>query len=309
MNKPYPPHTPQQAIAQSVARLPSTARAKYQRLCAQADDAETLARACQARRVTIEDRYASTARRASYIDQRADPQGAEALRLELEQARVELEQVETDLRHRNDAVRAAQQVVIRVQDFLAVHMIGPVRAAAVTAEPRKNEDVRAAIARVRTQLATAQNEVTQVKSVPPTQQEIRDQLRQEVQRLMDAGTPHWSYDQGRINVQWPDASPYGSPASVLTAPAGSASALVAALFPDQMFALLTRGLDDMPGLSATERAHRIDELTQQISQLELQEEGLVEQAVAQGIEVFRRGSASPWAVLGIEQSWEAQAAE
>jgi hypothetical protein len=68
----------------------------------------------------------------------------------------------------------------------------------------------------------------------------------------------------------------------------------------------TVGIDSVEGgISAPDRKARIIEIEAHIRQLEHEEEGLIEQALAAGIEVHRRYDASPYAVLGLAASWQA----
>jgi hypothetical protein len=114
-----------------------------------------------------------------------------------------------------------------------------------------------------------------------------------------------------VQISWPDTSQF-SVTGTFPAPSGGASKLLAYLFPDAMFAALTRGLDQWPeGVSAAARELRVAELEQHIRTLEYQEESLIEQAQAQGIEVHRIWRTG-WSLLGVEPDRReelAQAAE
>jgi hypothetical protein len=67
-----------------------------------------------------------------------------------------------------------------------------------------------------------------------------------------------------------------------------------------VYKMLTQGLDQLQdGIDAATRARRIAEIERQVLQLEHIEEAMVTEAIAKGLEVFRRPSASGWALLGI----------
>jgi hypothetical protein len=141
-----------------------------------------------------------------------------------------------------------------------------------------------------------------VTAAPPSREEIETALRAEVQRLITLGTPSVSLGEGgKITTYWPDAPVLGGvKGQPVSAPSGSASALLAAMFPDAMFRMLTQGLDALEGgISARARVGIVAELEDKIANLENEEESLVEQALAAGLEVFRRSNASGWALLGI----------
>jgi hypothetical protein len=72
--------------------------------------------------------------------------------------------------------------------------------------------------------------------------------------------------------------------------------LLAALFPDQVHALLVAQIADRPGISAAERAGREQALEAEIFRHELEEEVLVERSDGA---ILRRVDASPHALLGL----------
>jgi hypothetical protein len=293
-----PPSNPQQALARAIARLPKTARAKYNKLVAEAEDAGTLVRATVERRKLLEDRYMTVASRRP--DPRYEPADrVQAHQDELAQARAALDAVEEQLSARNAVQGRADQMVAQLKQFLATTR-GPIRAASITARPRQNEDVKAAITRVRADIGEAQRDLAAAKTAPPTRAEIEKQLSDAVQQLMNEGCPRWTLDSNnRVQIFWPDTSQFSSTGNY-SAPSGGASRLLAYLFPDAMFAALSRGLDQWPaGVSVAERKLRVAELEQHIRNLEYQEESLVEQAHAQGIDAHRIWRTG-WAVLGIE---------
>jgi hypothetical protein len=110
----------------------------------------------------------------------------------------------------------------------------------------------------------------------------------------------------RVNVAdgkitWPDKMQYAAPGAGLSAPSGSVGKLLAWLFKDAFLDALTVGIDQVTGgLSASERGERVTEIEEHLLRLEYQEESLIEQALASGIEVQRRYDASGFALLGIE---------
>jgi hypothetical protein len=136
---------------------------------------------------------------------------------------------------------------------------------------------------------------------PPTKDAIKQQVKDEVQRLLLAGTPRITVNPDspdRIKIEWADNNPFTPNA----APAGSAAKLLAFLFPTQMYAALLSGIEGLPdGISAAERAERKAKLEQRLLALEREEESLIEQALSAGlVGVERRPTASGWAILGLE---------
>jgi hypothetical protein len=292
-----PPSSPQQALTRAIARLPKGARAKYNKLVAEAEDATTLVRATVERRKLLEDRYMTVASRR--LDPRYEPERVQAHQDELAQARAALDAVEEQLGARNAVQGRADQIVAQLKQFLATTR-GPIRAASITARPRHGEDAKAAVLRIRAELAEAHNNLATAKAAPPTRQEIEKQLSDHIQQLMNQGVPRWTLDaDGKVIINWPDTTQFSS-TGTYSAPSGGASKLLCYLFPDQCFAALSRGLEDWPqGVSAAERDLRVAQLEQHIRNLEYQEESLIEQAQAQGIDAHRIWR-SGWAVLGVE---------
>jgi hypothetical protein len=127
------------------------------------------------------------------------------------------------------------------------------------------------------------------------------------------GRPSWRIDDGgRVVVHWPDVQPYAAPGEAMSAPSGSASKMLAALFGDQLKKLLTAGVDEVKGgVASTERPKRVREIEARILALEIGEERLVMAALEEGVEVHRRIDASPWAILYADEeaAVRAEAAE
>jgi hypothetical protein len=301
MNRPeYPPNSPQQALAQAVARLPTSARAKYNKLVAQAEDIDAVVRATVERRRLAETRVIAATQRAQSTDPRfASAEQVQAVHEEAETARAAMAEIETSLDAHNQAQARAQQTVAQLRQFLIAQTSGPVRVAGIASSRRKGEGLQDAIVRVRQELSTAQAELAQVKATPPTKIEITQQITDQINALREYA-PRWTLDaNNKLVIAWPD-TPQFSATGTFNAPSGSASKLLAWMFPDQLFALLTDGIDAWPeGLSASERQRRIQELEHRIRNLEHQEEDLIEAAEKQGIEVPRVWR-SGWATLSIE---------
>ncbi len=151
-----------------------------------------------------------------------------------------------------------------------------------------------AIERVRREIGRAASERAMVKAMPPSAAEIKAQLTEEVRRLALKGTPSATFADNTVKLEWPDSNRFGG-----GAPPGAASALIAWLFGDQLLAALTRSVDQIAGISAAERQQRIADLEARILQLEHEEESLVEQALAKGLDIERRPGASGYALLGV----------
>jgi hypothetical protein len=72
------------------------------------------------------------------------------------------------------------------------------------------------------------------------------------------------------------------------------------LFPEKMFELFTRGIDDNAvGIARAHKPQLVNELECRIIEAELEEMSLIEQAQQQGLDVVPRASMSPLALLGL----------
>jgi len=294
------PNWPAHSTADLIARLPLPARRKLRAIEALVNDGEALQRAADERYRALQDAAFGLGGRIARCDPQVEAARISELKAELAGVQADLETLAMDRGKRNGMVGNATQVLARLRDgFLpsleTVAHLRPFTAPAARPAP----DIKSALLKVRSDIGNAEVELTRVQHAPPTPDEIKVQLRQHVQALADKGTPRViskSDDRSKIEVEWPDASPFTQ-----AAPRGSAHELLAWLFPQQVFEQLCEGADAISGgILAAERVSRIAELTAQILDLERVEESLVEQALAAGLEVHRRPSASPLAVLGLE---------
>jgi len=153
---------------------------------------------------------------------------------------------------------------------------------------------------VRQQIMRKQQELISLRSAPWPAGEQRDWLRAEIARLQKNGPRLVFGSDGRPEIISPDITQFTAPGVALTAPSGSALRLMAALFPDELLRCLEQQIIEVPSaVPFAVRPERIAEIEQQILRLEFEEESLIEQALAQGLEVHRRPQASPHAILGL----------
>jgi hypothetical protein len=170
----------------------------------------------------------------------------------------------------------------------------------VTVAPRKDETVSAAISRVRDEFVAATNHLRAVRSAPMPKADIKSCARDLVRALSRDGRPQIVVDRERdvFDVVFIDPRDFdfGIPPVPL-------ARLLAWLAPEPMLAALERDIDALPeaqaSMPAAQRTRRLAEISARIDQLEREEEALVESAQAQGLDVLRRESASPAAVLGV----------
>jgi hypothetical protein len=284
---------------QALDRLPARARRKYDDLQAAVADSEALQRSLMERIRGKEDQLADLARRRDY----AHGEEAATLDAELSAVRTDLARLEGERQKRNSTRTNTEQVVSRLNNSIMQFFSG---AAEVERPPwpsevpaaRDGESVADALMRLRHEIAVAQGELLRIKAAAPPASEVKAALEAEVDRLAGNGAPQIAIEAGRVVVHWPDVQPYAAPGSALSAPSGSASSLLCALFPAQLKKLLTAGIvDTSGGIPSRERPRLIRAAEARIFALEVGEERLVVAALEQGLEVHRRIDASPWAIL------------
>jgi hypothetical protein len=295
-----------------LAAAPLIARRKFKALEALVADSQALVKSCMAREDVLEGRLAELHGRFRSTDPK------DALRLaELNREREELAadlQTARDERARRNGIRAnAEQIVSQLKyNFLSsenCHGSWGLRAyAGPPAKPRDGESLSDAIRRVRSEIGRLQGELTQVREAPPSTAEIKAHLVGEVDRLAREGQPTVSFEGGKVQLTFPDQLRYAPPGQGLSAPSGSASKLDCWLHRDEIVRALSAFADDIKGgLSAAERAQRIERLEADLLQHEFDEESLIEQALAAGIDVHRRRDASAYALLSIVPISEGEA--
>ncbi len=299
------PDWPSYSFHDLLRRLPAGARRKYRALQAAAEDARTLQAVSHERRRKLDDALTAAKYQRRQVDEK-DVMRCKALDVEI--AGLEADYDATDVVHaKRDGVLANnEQVLARLRDDFIPHLMQeegpPLRDVSVEARPKKGQTVTEAISGLRSEIASARSDILSIKNMPPAPAEIKEQVRREVQRLLTAGTPRVFVEEGAVRISWPDLPAYGNKGTPMGAPAGSASALMAAMFPDRLFEFLTQGIDRLEGISAADRVAKLADLEAQIRRLEHQEEALVCQAIAAGLDVQRRPYASGWALLAIERT-------
>jgi hypothetical protein len=296
-------HYPVHSLGQALDRLGARPRAKYDALKGLLTDAEALQRSLMERIRVKEDQFADLSRRRDYAHGGEGVEEAATLDAELSAVRTDLARLEGERQKRNSVRANTEQVVSRLNNAIMQFFSG---AAEVERPPwptvvpgaRDGESVGDALLRLRHEISTAQGELMRIKAAPPPAAEIKAAIEAEVDRLAGAGTPRIAVDAGKVSIHWPDVQPYAVPGSALAAPSGSASSLLAALFPAQLKKLLTAGIaDTRDSIPARSRPRLIREAEARILALEVGEERLVVAALEQGLEVHRRIDASPWAIL------------
>jgi hypothetical protein len=161
---------------------------------------------------------------------------------------------------------------------------------------KASETVVAALAGVRDQIAGVQQELAAVRKAPLRRSSQLEAVRSFLSRLEQQVRPRVAFDaRGAARVLWNE--------DIVAGKDDVLGLLAFVLGTDTLSAAFTRELEregeDVAALSPLEREKRLSELSVSLLALERLEEALVLRAASEGIELARRGDASPLAVLGL----------
>ena len=163
-------------------------------------------------------------------------------------------------------------------------------APAVEIKLKASETCAAALAATREQIAGAQRELVQVRKAPLCRSSQEEAIRAHRARVVQRPKIGFDARRGAL-VTWVEDM----------ATMDGVLGLLAFVLPEQVSAAFAHDLEpESPGaVSPLEREKRISELSVSLLALERTEEALIERAASEGIELPRRGDASPVAVLGV----------
>lgn len=295
-------------LQQTIARLPSYARRKYNAIIAQAADAEALARSAFARQQSLEGNIANIQTRLNACDPHVEGDTVAELKEEIDGLRVDIAKLDGERSKRQGIKANCDQILAGLQSFILADMgvsgVGPIpnfRRVAIVTRPRDGESLADAIKRMRAEIFSVKNEIIRLRTAPLTPQEIKQRIIAQVDDLARAGRPQLTLDSGKVEIQWPDGNPYAPPTSVRSAPPLGGSKLLCWLHRDEILRALTAGIDDIKdGVSQIDRVTREAELRAHVLALEYEEESLIVQAIDAGLEVHRRPGCSGYALLGVQ---------
>jgi hypothetical protein len=285
-------------------RLPLEARRKYRAIVAMKQDVEAVLRNNMERGKEMESMLAGVDTRLVRCDPKTDAHSIAKLKKERESLRMELDALEQIRAVKNTVRSNLDQTISQLRDIAIPRLVGerspPLCAHSVSAHPQPNETLKDAINRVRRAIRVKQIEYANLKAAPLPPADIRAAIVKQVDQLADRGRPALNLDAGKVEISWPDMPLFANTGQAIGAPSGSATRLLCWLFHDDIVAALTNGIDQVQGgVSTDTRQCRIAELEREILEFEYEEESLVEQALADGMECHRRFECNPLAVLGI----------
>ena len=161
-------------------------------------------------------------------------------------------------------------------------------APAVEIKLKASETVVAALAATREQIAGAQRELVQVRKAPLCRSSQEEAIRAHLSRLVQR--PKIGFDaRGGALLTWTED---------MATMDGVLGLLAFVLGPEQVSAAFSRDLEPESPAAVTP-LERETELSVSLLALERTEEALILRAAGEGIELSRRGDASPVAVLGV----------
>jgi hypothetical protein len=285
-------------------QLPAAARIKHARLADAVTDCRDLARSVSDRMGAREHALGMAKNAAITASHPIDRERAEAeiSFLTSELTRLDAERSKIVARGRN-----CERVLSQVNSWITGHLfydatilLGPLRdAGAIEVELHPDEDLRAAILRLRSEIGDARREFAYAASAPPTRSEIESAVRKQVQDWAREGRPVVRLlEGGKVQINMPDIALFANPGQALMAPSGALTKMMAARDPESLIAwILSAAGIPTGGISASDRKQRTDAAQAKLLRLERMEESLIEEALRQNLDVGRRYDANPWAVL------------
>jgi hypothetical protein len=163
----------------------------------------------------------------------------------------------------------------------------------------------AAVDKARGEVESLKAQIAEVKAAPVPSAEVKRDAARMVEALASTAAPDClAAIEGRGEIRFPVVQTWAAGAI------GDALknqrdplALLAWLFPEAMVAKLHAAVDvvadDSRALSDRDRASRLEKLAAQLDEAERTDEALVANAALNGVDIARRGDASPEAVLGV----------
>lgn len=245
-------------------------------------------------------------------------QDRDLARIEVAESRVRRAREELDTIIARQAAlsarRAAFAAVVQHCEAWTLQQTGPLAADARPApKMKRGENVVAAVERTRAQLSDLHGQQERTRRAPLPTADARQRLRSRVLNAADAIPPanisaiissgleahQWTTRPLSITTLTPTAE--GEPALGRgTARVPDITAILAALFPEQLIAFLEQSLPDDSGcLSDEERFALLAGLEAEIEQVERDEASLLFQAMQAGADVLPRQDAAPAAVLAV----------
>lgn len=159
------------------------------------------------------------------------------------------------------------------------------------------DDAAAAVEHLREQLVALHVELANISQAPLTLVELKERARQQIDKMAASAAPRIKVERGEFSMSFGSTDAF-----VPGTPANEVAAILAWLHRDAMIAAIEQQIDAMPikgSVSADERVQRAADIQLELLRIERMEEAAIVIAAERGIEIERRETASPWAVLGI----------
>jgi hypothetical protein len=277
-----------------LSRMPRVAQRKFKALTDRLENVTALLDLHMQREKEAQDKVYDFARRADLA--RGDADAVRRLTAERQQATADYNELFADRAKLNAVHGNLNNIISRLRhtDIPAIH--GWLVAVNIDAKPNAGETITEAVERTRAEIDNCKGQHAAIRAAPLPRAELLAMARTAVNDLALRGAPAVITGGGQFRIQWDIMSVpnYPAPSDVYV------PRLLAALFPDRMYELLSQQITNMPGISNAERAEREAELEREILRLEHAEEALICAAEARGVDILRRTAASAFALLGCD---------
>lgn len=235
----------------------------------------------------------NTTRRISELENALglNPEGDNAANYEHEVSRLRSKLGQYQLRHSEHS-----QLVTQLQTWLQSLQPKTVvkSAPARKVKPAKGESLPSAIHRIRIEIGTVRSDIQTVHRAMPRLQDIKANIRKRVEALAKENKPTMSITHDGFDFRFERGSFTLKP---------NITGILAWLDPEPLIRRLEQDVEAMPtpalALSQVQKAKRLTELSEQLDELERDEEALVEATLDQDQPATRRPDASPAAILGV----------
>ena len=237
-----------------------------------------------------------------------DPGRLEAARERVRTASDKLDRARQRNRELSGAWTICAGLHRRVEGYLAQVRSEPVRLHDVgaRAETRNGEDLSDAVERIRGEIAALESAAKEARRAPIPKDEAKRIARLQIEELARVGIPSVTQLVNRGGkIGFPTEQIHGASVNSSITRGVDALALVAWLGKDALLKKIETEIDENAvdgAMSAEEKKFSLMRIADDTLRLEREEESLIEQGEAKGVEIARRRTADPRAVLGLSSA-------
>jgi len=262
--------------------LPKEARAKLVRLVGEAADAQAVAG-------NASNRIGALRKQISFADGHPP---------DLDQINAEIARLTKVLKAADDRHRVLAGLCADVEHWLhdGNHVALEMAASDRAPKPAAGKTYLDEVYGIRAEIDATRNEIAATLHVPVPNAYLKTLAKEYVEELVATGKPIVRFDGGRLIVKFGDAKSWGVPQD-------ASVPYLAWMHPNVFLERMEQVIDRMGerpnALMPEVKEQRLSEARAKLEGLERREEMFIEAAAADGIEVLRRASVDPYALLNV----------